>query len=477
MGAEGFIGIDFGSAYTSIVNVTGGKVSVLGEDVETPFAALLAITAENKVYFGSRVKKGREALSETAKLVTSLSELLGTGKAIVINGKECSPRQMVAEYFKALKRVIMKKYSTDITEAVISFPGTLSHAARLDILAAAKKAEIIVKGFIPEHYAVYLAVKKELAKKTSVMIADWGGRSLDIHILMNDGEKLRERVSFCEKIGGRDIDLRLAARLHTMLGELVGDKSTVVAFEKMPAADRDKLIELAEAAKLRISTAGGEVQVSVTNYGSYGSHSVTLTEEIFAEVVKPIVKEHVMTSINAVMSRVRLKASDIGAVVACGGSGGLRSFTGVLRSVFGEDKVVIPEKPQFISACGAAIYSDKQDNGGKFRLLEDIGVLMSDDNIFPLLKRDSDAEGLKSTVYSFAPVDDQQEAQVVIADGRGRIKGNAAVPVKGLLNERLEISALVDEAFTACVRIHNSTETDSANDTVLELESAGLYFS
>ena len=88
MGAESIIGIDFGTAYTSIVNVMNNKISVLGEDGETPFAALLAITAENKVYFGGRVKKGRETLSETAKLVSPLSELLGTGRSIVINGKE-----------------------------------------------------------------------------------------------------------------------------------------------------------------------------------------------------------------------------------------------------------------------------------------------------------------------------------------------------------------------------------------------------
>lgn len=474
MVAEGLIGIDFGTAYTSIVNLAGDKITVLGEDGETPFAALLAITADNKVFFGSRVKKGREVFSETAKLVLPLAELLGTGRSIVINGKECSPRQMTAEYFRALKRVVMKKYSIDISEAVISFPGAFSRAARLDILAAAKKAEINVKGFVPEHYAAYLPLRAGLAEKRSVMIADWGGRTLDIHILLNDGERLRERASLCERVGGRDIDIRVAQRLHTMLGELAEDKSKVVPFEKMPAADRDKLINLAEAAKIRISTAGGEVPVNVSDYGSCGTHSVALTEEIFAEIIKPIVREHVMTAINSVMSRVKLKAADIGAVIACGGSGGLRAFTSVLKSIFGEDKVILPEKPQMISACGAALYFNKEDSGCKFRLLEDIGVLMSDDNVFPLLKKDSEAEGLQSAVFSFAAVDDSPEAQVVIADGRGRIRGNAAVPIGGFLNERLEISALIDETLTACVRIHNSSDTDGAKDTVLELESAGV---
>lgn len=474
MGDEALIGIDFGTAYTSIVNAAGDKVTVLGEDGETPFAALLAITADNKVFFGSRVKKGREALSETAKLVTPLADLLGTGKSIVINGKECPPRQMAAEYFRALKRVVMKKYSIDISEAVISFPGSFSRAARLDISAAAKKADIRVRGFIPGHYAVYLSLKKELENKKSVLIADWGGRTLDIHILVNDEGKIRERAAFCDKVGGKDIDLQVAERLHAMFGELVEDKSLVVPFDKMPAAERDKLLNIAEAAKIRISASGGEVPVNITDYGSYGTRSTALTEEIFAEIVKPIVKEHVMNAINTVMARVKLKAADIGAVVACGGSGGLRAFTGVLRSIFGEEKVIFPEKPQIVSACGAAALPN---SGGKFRLQEDIGVLMSDDKVFPLLKKDQEAEGLQSAVFSFAAVDDSAEAQIVIADGRGRIRGNTAVPVGGFLNERLEISAKIDDTLTASVKIHNSSEADSAKDTVLELENAGLYYS
>lgn len=477
MGTDGFIGIDFGTAYTSIVNVTnnGGseKISVLGEDGETPFAALLAITADNKVFFGNRVKKSRAALSETAQLVSPLAELLGTGKSIVINGKECPPRQMAAEYFRCLKRVVMKKYSVNISEAVIAFPASFSHEARLDVIAAAKKAEIEVKGFIPEHYAAYLSTRGELDGKTCVLIADWGGRTLDIHVLMNDGGKIRERAAFSEKVGGKDIDLRLAERLHAMLGELVEDKSKAVPFEKMPAADRDKLINLAETAKIRISAEGGEVPVDVADYGSYGTRTVTLTEEAFAEIVKPIVREHVMMAINSVMARVKLKAADVGAVLAVGGSSGLRAFAGVLKSIFGEDKVIFSEKPQTVASHGAAISA--AENGG-FRLTEDVGVLMSDDNIFPLLKKNSKAEGLKSAAFSFAAVDDSSTAQIVIADGRGRVRGSAAVPVGGFLSERLEISAEVDEALTTCVIVHNSLDADGSKDLVLDLDGSGLHY-
>lgn len=472
---ESYIGIDFGTAFTSIVNVTRDgnkeKISVLGEDGETPFASLLAITADNKVFFGNRVKKGNMALSESAQLVSPLSALIGTDKAIVINGKECPPRKMAEEYFRCIKRVVMKKYSINITEAVIAFPESFSREARLDILAAAQKAEIKVKGFIPEHFAAYFSMKKQLEGKSTVMIADWGGRTLDIHILLTDGSKVKARSAFSEKVGGHDIDLRLAERIHAMLGELLENKQAAVSFDKMPAAERDKLMLIAENVKIKLSAEGGEVPVTVPEYGVYGTRSVTVTEEIFAEIVKPIVREHVMTAINSAMTRLRMKASDIGAVLAIGGSGGLRAFSGVLKSIFGEEKVVFPEKQQICSACGAAV---SLTEGGRFKLSDDIGVLMSDDNVFPLLKKDQDAEGLKSAVYSFAAVDDSGAAQVVLSNGRKKVFDSVSVPVGGFLDEHLEISAEVDETLTVNVNIHNSADTDGSKDAALHIGGA-LY--
>lgn len=473
---ESYIGIDFGTAFTPIVSVTldGDKenISVLGEDGETPFAALLAITADNKVFFGNRVKKGSMALSETAQLVSSLAALIGTDKAIVINGKECPPRQMAAEYFRCIKRVVMKKYKTDITEAVITFPGCLSHEARQDILAAARKAEIKVKGFIPEHYAAYLSMKKQLEGKSAVMIADWGGHSLDIYILLTDGSRIKARSAFSEKVGGHDIDLCVAERIHTMLSELPENKNSAVPFDKMPAAERDKLMLIAENVKIKLSVEGGEVPVTVPDYGAYGTCSVTVTEENFAEIVKPVVREHVMTAINSAMARLRMKASDIGAVLAVGGSSGLRAFAGVLKSIFGEEKVVFPEKPQICAAHGAAL---SVAENGKFKLADDIGILMSDDTVFPLLKKDSCAEGLQSARYSFAAVDDSGAAQVVIANGRGKALEDVSVPVGGFLDERLEISADVDETLTVNVQIHNSADADGSKDAALHIGGA-LYY-
>ncbi len=468
-----FIGIDFGTANTTIVRVTkdGGseKVTVLGEDGEIPFAALTAITAENKVFFGNRVKKSYSALSESSKLVSPLASLIGTNNNITINNKECSPRQLTAEYFRALKRVVMKKHNVDITEAAISFPSSFSHEAKLDLLAAAKKAEIRVTAVVPEYFASFLALRERIADKKLILAADWGGRCLRLNILENDGGKLRLKISHSKKIGGSDVDILLAEKLHLMLSNVLADKSKAVPFDKMPAAERDKMLTIAEAAKIEISKKGGEIPVTIQNYGVYGTSTIHLTEELFAEIIKPLMREHIVGTINSVMEHAKLRASDISAVLAIGGSCGLKAFSGVLKSMFGEEKLIIPENPQAAAAKGAAL-CNSNTVGTRIKLSEDIGILMSDNTVFPLLKKNLPVIGLKSKKFSFGVVDGSPSAQVIVADSSGKILAGESFEVKDFPNGSINVEAEFDETLSLKVTVHvtdNSETVDQNSGFIL----------
>lgn len=473
-----FIGIDFGIANTTIVQVvkneSGEKVTVLGEDGQTPFAALAAITAENKVFFGSRVKKSYNALSESAKLITPLASIIGTDKNISINNKECSPRQLATEYFRALKRVVMKKHNVNITEAAVSFPAGFSHEAKLDLLAAARKAEINVTAVLPEHFAQVLAMRDRINGKKYILSADWGGATLKIRILENNAGKLRVKAALAPSIGGRNADIMLAERLHNMLSNKLADKSKAVSFDKMPAAERDKLITIAEAAKIEISEKGGEIAVNIPDYGIYGTAALHLTEELFAEIVKPLVREHIVSTINTVMEQAKLRASDIGCVLAVGGSCKLKAFTGVLRSMFGEDKLIVPERPQSVTAEGTAVGAAVKCSE-RIRLADDIGILMSDDTVFPLLKKDNPAAGQKSKQFTFGTVDGSSEAQVVIAYGSGAVQSGMKVPTDGFPEGNVSIEAEIDETLSAVIGIHTNQDPESKEDSKTVIELADCY--
>lgn len=472
------ISIDFGTSNTSIVSVMrdehGEKVAILGEDGEFPFASLLAISNENKLFFGNKVRKSRDQLEESCRLVASFKSLLGTDDFVCVNGKEISPTQLTSEYFRCLKRVILKKYNIDIKEAAFSFPVDFSPEARRDLVEAAEKAEIKVCGMVSESTAAYMAVRDKIKGKSRVMVADWGGGTLDVSIIETDGGRIRESSVYGEKIGGDDIDYALAKLVHAMLGDKLEDKSKLCDFEEMPPIERDKMLSAAERAKIQLSEDGEEYPLTIRDYGNYGTKTVFITNDMFTEMIKPIIKDRVLATINNALERAGISTVDIDAVVIAGGSSYLRPYADAMLNLFGESKIVLPEKLQFVSAIGAAdvLFAD-----GEFKLSDDIGILMSDDSVYPILKKDNDGIGSKSGTYSFSLVEDAQEARVIIASGNGRtIYKRINVPTKGFLTERLEISAEIDNTQVAVITIHNSSVSDQSKDTVCRVNGLTFYY-
>lgn len=473
-----FIGIDFGTFSTSVVSVTrdgqSEKMSVLGEEGEFPFASLMAISEENKVFFGNKVRKSREALSESCRLVSPLKSLLGTGKTISINGKECSARQLTSEYFRCLKRVIQKRYSIDVKEAALSFPADLSPEARRDLAEAARKAEIKITGFISEPTAAFLSVYETVRDKGRVMICDWGGERLDISILSSENGRIREEAVRSEETGGGDIDRALAEKIHAEFGKTLDDKSKAAAFSEMPPAERDKLFAAAERAKIQLSADGRDFPLTVHDYGVYGTKTITVTNDMLSEIVRPTVEDRVMGAVDKTLAEAGISDGEISAVIAAGGSGNLRAFTDALQARFGKEKLIIPEKPQFISAKGAAASAFAE---GGFRLTDDMGIIMSDGTMFPLLKKDSDGVGSKSAEYTFSAVEDTNEAHVIVAsEGSRRIRERISVPIKGFLGEKIKITAGIDETQTARIRIITENSAEDKKEKIYSVNGLTFYY-
>ena len=471
------ISIDFGTSNTSIVSVMrdehGEKIAVLGEEGEFPFASLLAISNENKLFFGNKVRKSRDQLAESCKLVASFKSLLGTEKCISVNGKEISPTQLTSEYFRCLKKVVLKKYNIDIREAAFSFPVDFSPEARLDLIEAAQKADIKVVGLVSESTAAYMAVRDKVKGKSRVMVVDWGGGTLDISILETSGQRIREAAVYGEKIGGDDVDNALAQRVHALISDKLDDKSKVRAFEEMSSAERDKMLSAAERAKIQLSEDGEEYPLTIRDYGDYGTKTVFITNEMFTEMVKPIIRNRVLAAINTAMERAKVTTADIDAVVIAGGSSYLRPYSDAMLNLFGEEKIILPEKPQFISAIGAAAAHFTE---GKFKLSDDLGIMLSDGSVLPLLKKDKDGVGSKSERLSFSLVEDSTKAHIIVANGSGRVLERMDVPAKGFLVERFEISAEIGNTQIAEITVHSNAAPEEERDAVCKVNGLSFYY-
>ena len=475
MNTNSYIGIAFGTTNTSVVQITtdehGQRTRILGENGEFPFPSLLAIDNTFAIKFGNEVKANRDFLSANCKVISSFKSILGTDKIIEVYGKRFKPVVLLTEYLKCLKSYIQKRHNVTITKAAFSFPVNFTREARTDLIRAAREAGIEVSSLISESTAAYLATQNETNGLQRVMVVDWGGGTLDVSLLEVTAGKVREIAVDGQKIGGDDIDRELAHRIHAMLRNKLEDKSRAVLFDEMAPEYRDKLVNYCENAKIQMSEDGRDYLLTIRDYGIYGTKTVKISTELFEDILKPIIEKHVILTIQRVLNRAELTAGSIDGVVIAGGSSSLRLFDLVLENIFGEEKLIRPRNFQFVSAEGAAITNLI---GGSLKLNDDVGILMSDDTVLPILEKGKDGVSTESKQYIFSLVEDSPNAHFIFTNGDGRnVYHKINVPTKGFLKEHLQVKAQIGFDQIARIQIQSDAAPDKEKRTV---EIGGLTY-
>jgi len=464
-----YIGIDFGTTNTSLVEIFKNKYEevsrILGDYGNFPFASMLAFYPDNRVAFGNAVKN-QSLLSEieNCEIVSSFKSFLGKDKPIFINNMALKPKQIVSIYFECLKKAIKERFNLEIKEASFSFPVDFTPEARQDLRDAAEMAGITVTGMISESTAAYLAVREDVRAFSRVMVIDWGGGTLDVSILETENNKVRELAVYGEQIGGDDIDRALAERIHNLFNlKMMNEKADkCVRFDEMPKKQQDRMITACEGVKIQISEDGSDYMFSIRDYGDYDTQTVTITNEFFEDIVRPVIFKKVLKTIDTAMGYAGLTAAYIDAVIIAGGSSNLRQFRTAIRNLFGEDKVIFPDDAQFISGKGAALVPLMN---GKFKLNDNVGIIMSDNTIFPILKKGEDGVGSKKDKYTFSLTEDSPDAHFIITNGDGKIiYDKVNIPTKGFLKERLEVSAYIDDNQVANIEIQSKLVSDELKE-------------
>ena len=273
-----------------------------------------------------------------------------------------------------------------------------------------------------------------------------------------------------EQIGGDYIDKELAQRIHAKLNLKLENKDEAVAFEEMAPEQKDKLINACEKAKIQISEDGGNYLLTIRNYGIYGTKTLKISVEEFEDILKPIIEKYVVTTIRKVLYRAELSPGSIDAVVAAGGSSSLRMFGLVLENIFGAEKVIRPQDFQFVSAEGAAVTNLI---GGDFRLNDDVGILLSDNTVFPILQKEKDGVNSEKQ-YTFSLVEDAPDAHFIFTNGNGKnVFDKINVPTKGFLKEHLVVTAQIGFDQIARIKIHSDAMPKSY---LQKLEISGLTY-
>lgn len=467
-----YYGIDFGTTNTSVYlyNYEQGKGAIEagygtdGKDI-TPFSSCIAIskTEKNVFKFGREVKEKINEFAEDYKIVTSFKSLLGSEEEITVNGERYNGRRLAALFLNYVKNTVRAE-RPDFEEAVFSIPVDFSAKARTDLLDAAKSVGIMVKGFVSESSSAYISKVKDIRACSKVMVIDFGGGTLDLSILTLKQNKVYEDAVYGVKFGGDDIDKELALRLMPKV-------YPGVPFEELDSKRKDKLMNEVERMKIEFSSYD---DYTMTLGG--GTRPVDIDYDTFSDIITPLITKNVLDSILKVMEKANVSPENIDAVILAGGSSGLRPFGDIILSLFGEDKIIFDDENnryQWMVAKGAAITSAVNC---EFRLSDDICILLSDGETYPILRKDINKVGDKSDSVSFSLTTDAFDAHFIFTDSTGKNRyAVVSVNAKGYIDEQFDLSVEIGKDQIARVIIRNSYISDDYRE-VREINKLRFYY-
>lgn len=447
-----YYGIDFGTTNTSVFlyNYEQGKGSMGtgygtdGKDL-TPFSSCIAIskTIKNDFKFGREVKERINEYADDYQIINSFKSLLGTDREIVVNNVRYNGKALAFLFLRYVKATV-DAVRPDFNEAVFSIPVDFSAKARTELLEAAEAVGIRVKGFVSESSSAYISKVTDIKAFSKVMVIDFGGGTLDLSILNLKHNQVYEDAVYGIKFGGDDIDKELALRL---MPKVYPD----VSFEELESRRKDKLMNEVERMKIEFS----EYDDYTMTLGE-GSRPVDIDYDTFSDIITPLITENVLNSILKIMEKANVSPENIDAVILAGGSSSLRPFADIILSLFGEEKIIFDDENnryQWMVAKGAAITSAIDCD---FRLGDDICILLSDDEKYPILKKDINKVGDRSKPISFSLTTDSSDAHFIFTDSTGKNRyATISVNAKGYVDEKFDLAVGIGKDQIARVVIKN----------------------
>ena len=456
-------GIDFGTTNSATVGYAfmGGKYEEIlyGDNEQRPIPSVVAINKnDGTVYTGRDAWERRQELSQECEFIPSVKSLLDIEWSKIIAEKKWVPEEVAAEVFKGLQKNVYERTGIVMEEAVVAIPVGLNANKRNILRKAAAMAGIKITAFVSEPTAAFFANYKDIRNDDTVAVFDWGGGTLDVSVLRHHDGKILELATGGSPEAGDVIDLKIAEKLHSRIAR---KKKINISFEDMPPVNRDMMLVRSERAK-RALYDDETATISINNYGEFGAVRETLDYDWFAEIIDVDV-DKAIECFNRVVEESNVGISNIDRIIMVGGSSNLRPLIEKLDARFGE-KLYFPEETMWNVGIGAAMLSVTP---GNYYSNQKIGVRLSDNSIFPLLKKDEKVQNWK-TEHHFAIVDSNKEARFIFAgsmdldDDETRFV-TLQIPAYKFLQEQIVLEANIDEDLVFNVIASSTMRTSDYN--------------
>lgn len=453
-----WIGIDFGTTNSAAISFVNEGKSLgryeHGDDQGTPFPSIVGINKETgEVVTGRDAKNRRQELSESYEFFTSLKSIIDKDEFYDVAGQKWTPVDLATEILKGLKTEIKRK-NVDVEKAVMAVPVGFSPKKKMKLREAAQNAGIEIETFISEPTAALISNYSKIRMFKNVAVFDWGGGTLDVAVLHIEDGRVEEIATDGMTLAGDNIDKKIAEQLHIKYCRKKGK-----TFSEVDAKSRDALIVKSELAKIALSEGSEMERVMVPNYDQTGVFLDTIEYDFFESLVEPEVEEALRCIENAI-AKAKLNKTNIDAILCVGGSSRLRPFREKVIQLYGEEKVIYPNKVMWDIAEGAATIGMTNQSGG-YGMNQDIGLILSDGSFYPLLRKGQRIP-CKEKKINFASVTDEKSVRFLVTDAEDPKKRTFEEPIvidregQGFMSEQFEVSCFVDPDLLFRFRVRST---------------------
>jgi molecular chaperone DnaK len=472
-------GIDFGTTNSAAVGwSSAGMGRTFGERSGRPLPSVVAIhKITGEVYsIGSAARENRELLGAECEVISSVKSFLAqSDKSWSIGPRVWKTEDIAAEIIKELRKSIQSRLAPGerlMDRAVFSIPVGCSMAQRRTLRRAAQLAGIEVSSFISEPTAALCRHfnDAEVRQWSKVAVFDWGGGTLDISIVQISGDVVTEIATYGRRLGGDDLDRKLAEYLH---GQIMTQRGTAMPFTAVPPEHRDLLTQRAELAKIELGSAD-EFPVRLLDYCGSPAH-VQLSVDTMIRLFEPFMNDAFEAFKHTVQTQARCSFEEIGCLLMVGGTSKIRGLYDFFRDRGWPNHMKHPPDGDWNIAQGAAINAL---NPGSYVAGQDFGLVVSDGSYFPLIIDGQTIHLNEGAQQYFGLVEDSSEARLVFAQPQGsngyangaplETIGYLTIPAYGFSNEPIALKTWVDENLVVNVRGHSPRQESQQRNWYFE---------
>lgn len=396
------IGIDLGTTNSCVAVIEAGEAVVIPNSEggrTTP--SVVAFGKNNERLVGQVAK--RQAITNSARTVSSIKREMGSDYKVNIDGKKYSPQEISAMILQKLKADAENYLGEPVREAVITVPAYFTDAQRQATKDAGMIAGLDVKRIINEPTAAALAYGVDKEEPQKIMVYDLGGGTFDVSILDINSDVIEVLATGGNnRLGGDDFD-------QCIVDYLVEEfkRQNKVDLRK-DATAMQRVREAAEKAKIELS---GITVTSINLPFLTASKSGPLHMELalsrakFDELTHHLV-DMTMGPVQQAMADSGLTPADLSKVLMVGGSSRIPAVQEAVKRFTGKDpfRGINPDE---CVAMGAAIQAGVLAGDVKSLLLLDVtplslGIETVGDVYAKIIERNSTIPIQRSQIFTTA---------------------------------------------------------------------------